>query len=178
MNNRYRTERDKLGEIKIENGKYWGIHTERAIHNFDISGFKVPLDIVHSLAMVKKACAAANHELGYLGKRKFEAIDRACNEIISGKFDDQFPVDAIQGGAGTSINMNINEVIANRAIEIMGGKKGEYEIVNPLDDINMHQSTNDTYPTAIKIAAIFQLRELSKRVEKLQGAFQKKEKEF
>jgi len=178
MNEEYRIEEDKLGKLKIENSKYWGIHTERAFHNFNISGLKVPFSIIRSFAMIKKACASANYELGYLEKEKFEAIDIACNEIISGRFDDQFPVDAMQGGAGTSINMNVNEVIANRAIEIMGGKKGDYKIIHPLNHVNMHQSTNDTYPTAIKIAAIFQLRKLSANVEKLQGAFQKKEKEF
>jgi aspartate ammonia-lyase len=127
---------------------------------------------------VKKACCQANLELGYLPPQKGEAILKACDEVIEGRFLDQFPVDALQGGAGTSSNMNINEVLANRAIEVLGGAKGDYAIVHPIESVNLHQSTNDVYPTAVKIAAIFLLRDLSQEIVKVQGAFQNKEKEF
>jgi aspartate ammonia-lyase len=130
------------------------------------------------MAQTKKACCLANLETGYLPKEKVQAIENACDEIAAGNLADQFPIDALQGGAGTSTNMNINEVIANRAIELLGGQKGNYDLVHPLEDVNLHQSTNDVYPTAIKIAAIFRLRDLSKAIACLQGAFQEKEKEF
>ena len=134
--------------------------------------------LIRSLALVKKACCLANLETGHLTPEKAKAIITACDEIAAGGSADQFPVDALQGGAGTSTNMNINEVIANRAIEILGGKKGDYSIIHPLEDVNLHQSTNDVYPTAVKVAAIFLLRDLSKAIANLQGAFQEKEKEF
>lgn len=120
----YRIEKDFLGEKRIPQEAYWGIHTQRALENFPISGYKVNPSLVKALAMVKKGCCQANLELGYLEEKKGEAILLACDEVIAGKFVDQFPVDALQGGAGTSSNMNINEVVANRAIELLGGKKG------------------------------------------------------
>lgn len=173
-----RTEKDLLGEKKLAADAPWGIHTARALENFGFSGQRAPIALIHALAEVKKACALANHELGYLSLGKAEAIVRACDDIIAGRLDDAFPLDALQGGAGTSTNMNINEVIANRAIAIRGGKFGEYSIVHPLEDVNLHQSTNDVYPTALKVALIRQLRELSPAIASLQGAFQRKEKEF
>ncbi len=173
-----RIEKDLLGELMISPHVYWGIHTERAIRNFPISGYRVPASLIMSLACVKKACCLANTEAGYLKGDKVSAILTACDEIAEGRMADQFPVDALQGGAGTSTNMNVNEVIANRAIEILGGRIGDYTLVHPLDDINLHQSTNDVYPTAVKIAGIRGLRKLSAAVARLQGAFQKKEKEF
>ena len=173
-----RIEHDLLGEVKLPREVYWGIHTERAHHNFRISGCKVNPSLIKAMAMVKKACCMANFELGYMQEEKAKAIMLACDEIIDGKFQDQFPVDAMQGGAGTSTNMNMNEVIANRAIEILGKEKGDYSVVHPLEDVNLHQSTNDTYPTAIKIACIYSLRNLNQKIAHLQGAFQEKEKEF
>jgi aspartate ammonia-lyase len=173
-----RIEKDLLGELAIPQDAYWGIHTQRAINNFHISGIKVNAGLIRSLAQVKKACSLANLETGHLPKEKAGAIENACDEIAAGKFADQFPIDALQGGAGTSTNMNLNEVIANRAIEISGGSKGDYTIIHPLEDVNLHQSTNDVYPTAIKVAAIFRLHDLSKAIANLQGAFQEKEKEF
>ncbi len=173
-----RIEKDFLGEKKIPQEVYWGIHTERARENFPISGYRMNPSLIKALAVVKKACAEANLELGYLEEKKANAIFQACDEITEGKFADQFPVDALQGGAGTSSNMNINEVIANRAAELLGGKRGEAGIVHPVEDVNLHQSTNDVYPTAVKIAAIFLLRDLSQAIAKLQGSFQRKEKEF
>jgi len=173
-----RIEEDFLGSLEVPIHVYWGIHTKRALNNFPISGERVNPSLVKALAMVKKACCQANHELGYLDFRKFTAITSACDEIAAGLLADQFPVDALQGGAGTSTNMNMNEVIANRAIEIIGGVKGDYTIVHPLHDTNLHQSTNDVYPTAIKIAVILGLRRLSNAIALLQDAFQAQEKNF
>jgi aspartate ammonia-lyase len=173
-----RIERDLLGSMELPAHVYWGVHTERARRNFHISGRTVNPSLIKAMATVKKACCMTNAELGYLRKEKAEAMILACNEIIEGEFRDQFPVDALQGGAGTSTNMNINEVIANRAIEILGGTKGDYEIVHPVEDVNLHQSTNDTYPTAVKIACINLLKDLSRKIAHLQGAFQEKESVF
>ena len=173
-----RREGDLLGVLEIPIDAYWGIHTGRAIRNFPISGRPVRPGLIRAVALVKKACALANLELGYLAPEKGEAIIAACGEIAAGGFPDQFPVDALQGGAGTSTNMNVNEVIANRAIELLHGRKGDYRIVHPLEDVNLHQSTNDVYPTALKVASISGLRRLSQAVADLQGAFQEKEKAF
>ena len=179
---RNRTEKDLLGEKQIAEDAYWGIHTHRALENFPVSGLSVNSGLIKALAMVKKAAALANRELKYLDAKKAEAIISACDWIIQGVEDrslmGEFPVDALQGGAGTSTNMNVNEVIANRAIELSGGRKGDYSLIHPIEDVNLHQSTNDAYPTALKIACIYGFRNLSASVEKTQGAFQKKEKEF
>ncbi len=174
----YRIEKDFLGERKVPKDVYWGIHTQRAKDNFYLTGYRVNFSFIQALAMVKKACCLANLELNYLKEEKAKAIILACDEIIKGKFSEQFPLDGLQGGAGTSTNMNINEVIANRAIEILGGKKGNYALVDPLREVNLHQSTNDTYPTALKIAVILKIRRLADEIANLQGEFQKKEKEF
>ncbi len=176
--NEKRIEHDFLGSLEMAADAYWGIHTQRAVNNFPISGLKVNDVLIKSLALTKKACCLANLETGHLPAQKGKAIIAACDEIAAGGFADQFPVDALQGGAGTSTNMNINEVIANRAIELLGGTKGNYDIVSPLEDVNRHQSTNDVYPTALKVAAIYRLRDLSTAISSLQGAFQEKEKEF
>lgn len=174
----FRTESDSLGTVDIPLNVYWGIHTSRAINNFSIFGYNVPPRLIKALAIVKKACSMTNSELGYIDENMNKAIVQACDEIFEGKLDAQFPVDAIQGGAGTSTNMNINEVVANRALEIIHQPKGSYEIINPIEHVNLHQSTNDVYPTALKIASIYGLRELSNVISLLQGAFQDKEKEF
>ncbi len=173
-----RIEKDLLGELNVPREAYWGIHSQRAINNFRISGREVNPSLIRALAQVKKACCLANTETGYLPQKKSQVIQQACLEISKGLLADQFPVDAMQGGAGTSTNMNLNEVIANRAIELLDGRKGDYGLIHPLEDVNLHQSTNDVYPTALKVAAIFLLRDLSKAVAGLQGAFQEKEKEF
>ena len=131
MENEYRMEKDYLGEKKVPDHAYWGIHTQRALENFAISNYKLPLPLVMSLVMVKKACALANSELHHLDEKKAKSIISACEEILEGKLLDQFPVDALQGGAGTSSNMNVNEVIANSASEMLGGKKGEYRACPP-----------------------------------------------
>ncbi|MFH1573959.1 MAG: lyase family protein, partial [Acidobacteriota bacterium] len=173
-----RREEDLLGSLDVPADVYWGIHTGRAIRNFPLSGRRVHPSLIRALALVKKACAVANIDLGYLGKEKGAAIIAACEEIAGGGLQEQFPVDALQGGAGTSTNMNVNEVTANRAIELLGGRLGDYRLVHPLEDVNLHQSTNDVYPTALKIAAIFGLRRLSAAISGLQGAFQEKEAVF
>ncbi len=157
---------------------YWGIHTQRALNNFSISSYAVPPALIRSIAKVKYACCEANHELGFLEQKRASAIFAASSEIFSGGLEDQFPLDALQGGAGTSTNMNVNEVIANRALEIMGYQKGEYVFCHPIEHVNLHQSTNDVYPTALKIACIEGVRILSDAIAKLQGVLQKKEKEF
>jgi aspartate ammonia-lyase len=175
-----RLEHDLLGDYQVPANAYWGVHTARAVDNFPISG--VPIghyrSLIRALAIVKQATAQANFELGELTAEINDAISKACQEVAEGKFDGEFVVDAIQGGAGTSTNMNANEVIANRAIEIMGGTKGDYDIVHPLNHVNKSQSTNDVYPTALKLALILEINELLKAMAHLQDAFQGKANEF
>jgi aspartate ammonia-lyase len=175
-----RLEHDLLGNYEVPIHAYWGVHTARAVDNFPISG--VPIghyrSLIRSLAIVKQAAAQANYELGELSAEINDAISKACQEVADGKFDGEFVVDTIQGGAGTSTNMNANEVIANRAIEILGGTKGNYDLVHPLNDVNKSQSTNDVYPTALKLALILEINELLKAMAHLQGAFQGKADEF
>ncbi len=173
-----RQEEDLLGKMNLPASAYWGIHTQRAVANFPLSGRRVNPSLIRALAQVKKACAAANVELGYLDTARGSAIAAACDEIASGGLAEQFPTDALQGGAGTSTNMNINEVIANRAIELLDGRRGDYRLVHPLETVNLHQSTNDVYPTALRVAAIFGLRHLAAAIALLQGAFQERERAF
>ncbi|MBT8764116.1 aspartate ammonia-lyase [Desulfohalobiaceae bacterium Ax17] len=173
-----RIEHDLLGEKKIPRDAYFGIHSLRAKENFPLSGLNVHPELIRAMGLVKQACARANLELGYLKPETGEAIISACEDVCSGKLNEEIVVDALQGGAGTSTNMNINEVIANRAIEILEGEKGDYKLVHPINQVNLHQSTNDVYPTAIKIAAISLLRDLEKKIAKLQAALQDKENEF
>jgi aspartate ammonia-lyase len=179
-NNKYRMEHDLIGDIQVPADAYYGIQTLRAMHNFDITG--VPIshfpELIRALAMVKKAAALANQELGHLSKTKTKAIAAACDEVIDGKWHDQFPVDLIQGGAGTSTNMNINEVIANRGLEIMGKLKGEYHFLHPNNDVNMSQSTNDVYPTAARLAIAFSDDPLIEAVNNLRVALNEKADEF
>lgn len=175
-----RLEHDLVGEIAIPQDAYWGIHAARAAENFPISG--VPIghyrSLIRALATVKHAAALANFEVGELPKEKLDLIVAASVEVAQGQYDSQFIVDAIQGGAGTSTNMNANEVIANRALELGGWQKGEYEHIHPLNDVNMSQSTNDVYPTALKLALILEIRELITAMEHLRSAFTRKAVEF
>lgn len=171
-------ETDFLGEKNIPAEAYYGIHTLRAVENFDVSGQKVHPELIRALAVVKQAAAESNMSIGLLDQNIGNAIFQAAGEIADGKFADDFIVDAFQGGAGTSTNMNMNEVIANRGIEILGGKKGDYHLIHPLDHVNMSQSTNDVYPTALRVAAIRLLLPLSEACAVLQGALQSKEEEF
>jgi aspartate ammonia-lyase len=174
----YRQEEDLLGTVQVPADAYWGAHTQRAMENFALCGYRVSPRLLQAYAQVKKACCRSNAELGLLHAGKAAAIAQACDEVAQGLLAEQFPVDALQGGAGTSTNMNVNEVIANRAIELLGGRRGRYEMVHPIEDVNLNQSTNDTYPTALKVSAIFGLRALSDAIAGLQGAFQDREREF
>lgn len=173
-----RTEHDLLGELFIDDKAYYGIHTARALSNFAITGVPIHPVLVEALVTVKKAAAATNRSIGALDSRITEAIIAACDEILSGALRDQFQVDCMQGGAGTSANMNVNEVIANRAIELLGGRKGDYDIVHPLDHVNLHQSTNDVFPTAVRIATIRLLKPVAELFATIQTALQEKEQEF
>jgi aspartate ammonia-lyase len=175
-----RKENDALGDADIDPDVLWGIHTERALKNFALSDRRVPYALVAAFAMVKHAAALTNGELGYLPKNIAEAIGAACAKICENKkeYASAFPLDALQGGAGTSLNMNVNEVVANSALNATGHKAGDYDVIHPLDHVNLHQSTNDVYPTALRIAAISGFRALNDALAKLQGAFQAKEKEF
>lgn len=173
-----RTEKDTLGKVEIKNTKYYGIHTKRASDNFSLNYKKTNKNLIYSLVYVKKAAAIANTKLNYLSKEKGDSIIKSCDSIISGKYDDNFVIDALQGGAGTSTNMNVNEVISNVALEISGYEKGQYEKIHPLNDVNMHQSTNDVYLTALRISSIKLLRPLSDAFSSLQNVLQEKENEF
>ncbi|CUU49018.1 aspartate ammonia-lyase [Clostridium beijerinckii] len=174
----YRLEQDVLGERNIDNSTYSGINTARALENFDLNSKSVNLNLIREIALIKKAAAMTNKTLKFLEPEKADAIIKASEEVIDGKFDDEFKLSAFQGGAGTSTNMNVNEVIANRAIELLGGVKGDYNLVHPLNHVNMSQSTNDVYPSALRIAAIRLIRKLSDSLSSLQEALQIKENEF
>ena len=174
-----RTETDLLGSMEIPADVFWGIHTARALENFQLLKKPVHPELIKAYGEIKLACFQTNRNLGYFSdEEKADAIERACTEMAEGLLSEHVVVDALQGGAGTSTNMNVNEVMANRALEILGKPKGTYSIISPLDDINLHQSTNDTYPTALKLAAIRMIRRLEQSVLELQEAFQDKEKEF
>lgn len=174
----FRLERDSLGERQVPINAYYGIQTLRAKENFPISGILPLPSFIKATAIVKKAACAANLRLKLIDKKRAEAILKAADEVVSGRFDGQFIVDVYQAGAGTSHNMNANEVIANRAIELLGGAKGDYSLVHPNDHVNMSQSTNDTMPTALRVAALSETAQLSKALDRLQNALRKKEKEF
>jgi aspartate ammonia-lyase len=176
----FRLESDLLGELNVPAEAYYGIQTQRAIDNFFISGRKMSefSEFVKAVAYVKKAAAQTNHELGLLDEKLLKVISQACDEIIEGKLHLEFPVDMIQGGAGTSVNMNANEVIANRAIELMGYEKGAYQHCSPNDHLNLSQSTNDVYPTTVKLAIIKLNKVLIIHLKKLVEAFRQKGIEF
>ena len=173
-----REEKDFLGNLEIPENAYYGIHTARAVQNFPVSGFKVHKELIRALAEVKQACAQANMKSDLLDSKIGRAIVEAAKEAAQGKLSEHFITDAFQGGAGTSTNMNMNEVLANRAIEILGGQKGDYHMVHPLEHVNQSQSTNDIYPTALKIASIRMVAALSVAMARLQGALQEKEAAF
>lgn len=177
-NTNFRTEKDSIGTKAVPEGVYYGVQTLRAAENFHITGLNMHPEIINSLAYIKKAAAVTNCEVGILDRKIADAISRACDEILDGKLHEDFIVDPIQGGAGTSINMNANEVIANRAIELLGGQKGEYSIVNPNDHVNCGQSTNDVIPTAGKITSLRLLKNLKKELFRLHKALVAKAEEF
>jgi aspartate ammonia-lyase len=175
-----RLETDSIGTMAIPADAYWGVHTARALENFPVTrrAISVYPDLIRSLALVKQAAARANAELGVLSQAKADVIDRVCQEIADGRWHDQFVVGVIQGGAGTSTNMNTNEVIANRGLEILGRPRGDYAHLHPIDDVNRSQSTNDVYPTAIKLAMILGVRRLLEEHRRLEEAFLAKGEEF
>lgn len=175
-----RTESDLLGELQVPETAYYGVQTQRAINNFKISNNYLSHypEFVKALGVVKLGAAQANHELGILSKELFDSISFASNELIAGKYTEQFPIDMIQGGAGTSTNMNANEVIANIALEYLGKQKGEYQFCSPNDHVNLSQSTNDAYPSALKLALFNMNKPLVEALTSLYEAFDKKGKQF
>jgi fumarate hydratase class II len=174
-----RVETDSMGPIEVPADRYWGAQTQRSLHYFQIGDDRMPIAIVHALARLKKAAALVNRELGLLDARRAELIGRAADEVIDGKLDAHFPLSVWQTGSGTQTNMNVNEVIANRAIELAGGKLGSKEPIHPNDHVNMSQSSNDTFPTAMHVATALALtRELQPSVRALRDALAAKAREF
>ncbi len=173
-----RTERDSIGEMQIPANAYYGVQSYRASVNFNITGLRLHPEMIRAIALIKKAAALTNADIGDLDARRAQAIAAACDEIISGRLRDQFIVDPIQGGAGTSMNMNANEVIANRAIELLGGIKGDYSVVHPNDHVNFGQSTNDVIPSAGKLALLRLIDRLIPQLVQLQDALLTKAEEF
>ncbi|HEY3353765.1 MAG TPA: aspartate ammonia-lyase [Polyangia bacterium] len=173
-----RREHDLLGEREVPAAALAGIHTLRARENFPLALRPVAPPLVHAYGAVKLACAMANHELGRWDEPTFEAIRQACRELMAGALDEHVAVDALQGGAGTSTNMSVNEVLANRALVLLGRAPGDHAALDPIDDLNLHQSTNDTFPTALRVAAIAEGRVLEAELLALQEAFQERERAF
>ena len=174
----YRQESDSIGTLSVPQEAYYGVQSLRGHDNFQITGQRLRPEFIESMAEIKKACAICNHAVGQLDKYLMDAICRACDDILEGKLHDQFICDPIQGGAGTTANMNANEVIANRAIELLGGTKGDYSVVHPNDHVNRAQSTNDVIPTAAKVTAAKLLKKAIVQLERLHEVLRKKEKEF
>ncbi len=174
----YRVEKDFLGEKQVPADAYYGVQTMRAVENFPITGYRLDSALIKAMGKVKKAAALANADIGQLDRLKAALIADAADEVIEGKLDDQFIVDPIQGGAGTSINMNTNEVIANRALEMMGEAKGSYHVISPNSHVNMAQSTNDSFPTAIHLSTLDTLDALLDAMEELSAEFARKAEEF
>jgi fumarate hydratase class II len=152
-----RTERDTMGAIEVPQDRLWGAQTQRSLHHFHFPGETMPLEVVRAQVLVKKAAALVNMALGLLDLKKGEAIVKAADEALAGALDDHFPLVVWQTGSGTQTNMNVNEVLANRASEILGGERGEQRLVHPNDDVNQGQSSNDTFPTAMHVAAVIAL---------------------
>jgi len=173
-----RTEKDSIGEKEIPKEAYYGVQTQRALENFPVSGLTESSELINSYVTLKKACAKANMRCGKLDENKGKFIVNACDEVLAGDYEDQFVVDIYQAGAGTSFNMNVNEVIANIALELMGEGKGEYDKIHPNDHVNMSQSTNDTFPTASHIAIIESSEKLLSDLESLASTFRTKGEEF
>ncbi len=173
-----RIEKDSLGAKAVPASAYYGIQTFRAVENFPISGLRLPPEMVRAYALIKKAAAAANGAVGDLKRKEVTVIHRACDEVLRGMFDDQFVVDVYQAGAGTSFNMNMNEVLANRANELLGARRGTYRYLRPNDHVNMAQSTNDTFPTAIRLAALMLLPRLLGAITQVEAALRRKARTF
>src|SRR5690349_5526468 len=173
-----RNETDSMGTIEVPADRYWGAQTQRSLHHFNIGNDVMPREMIRALGILKKACALVNHELGKLPQDKLKFIVQACDEVIEGKLDEHFPLRVWQTGSGTQTNMNANEVISNRAIEIAGGVMGSKKPIHPNDDVNMSQSSNDTFPTAMHIAAAEQMNKLIPRVREVESAIETKAAEF
>jgi len=173
-----RSETDSMGAIDVPADRYWGAQTERSLHHFNIGNDVMPREMIRALGVLKKACALVNHDLGKLAEDKLKFIVQACDEVIEGKLDDHFPLRVWQTGSGTQTNMNANEVISNRAIELAGGVMGSKKPIHPNDDVNMSQSSNDTFPTAMHIAAAERMNELIERVRQVKSAIDAKAEEF
>lgn len=179
MGESFRVEQDTMGSVKVPTSAYYGAQTQRALENFRISGLVFPRRFIRALGIVKESSARANMKLGTLDEKKGKAIAQAAQEVIDGNLDQQFPVDIFQTGSGTSTNMNVNEVIANRAIELLGGTRGDKQLIHPNDHVNMSQSSNDVFPTAIHISATEALvTDLLPAMKKLASALEKKSEEF
>ncbi|MCL4279583.1 MAG: hypothetical protein KJZ60_07845, partial [Ignavibacteriaceae bacterium] len=176
----FRIEHDLLGDKQIPNDAYYGVQTMRALENFQISGqtTKDYPELVNAFVLVKLAAAKANYDSGALPKYVLDAVEKACKEVLAGKYHDQFLVDLYQGGAGTSANMNVNEVLANIALELSGKQKGDYAYIEPHDHLNMSQSTNDSYPTSLHVAIILMNDKMIPELNSLIASFEKKGKEF
>lgn len=173
-----RIEKDSLGTMEVPEEAYYGVQTARAIHNFPISGLRAHPEFIRAVALIKVAAAKTNLQLGYLDEQKTKVIMDVATQVAAGEFNDQIVIDVFQAGAGTSFHMNVNEVIANRACEILGGKKGDHQLISPNDHVNMGQSTNDVIPTAIRLAALALTPSLLSALEKLELALAEKAKEF
>ena len=174
----FRIDKDSLGEAQVPSDAYYGAFTARAKQHYNVTGQKAHINLVKAYIMIKRSAAMANKELNALDQSKADAIIKACDEVLSGKLLDQFVIDAINSGAGTAFNMNCNEVIANRAIEILDKKKGEYEIINPNDHVNMSQSSNDTFPTAMHVAILLNMRETMSALDRLILSLEMKARQF
>jgi len=175
----YRTEKDSMGEMKVPKDRYYGAQTARSLENFKIGGERFPFELIRAFGIIKKAVALTNKDLGILPKDKVELIIKAAEEVIEGKLNDHFPLVVWQTGSGTQTNMNVNEVIANRAIEISGGQLGSKTPVHPNDDVNKSQSSNDTFPTAMHIAAAEQIQKrLIPMLTELRDSLKKKSDQF
>ena len=175
----YRIESDTMGEIKVDNDKFWGAQTQRSLENFNIGREKMPMEIIHALALIKKASAISNNKLGILTKDKMDAIVLACDEILNNKLDEHFPLSIWQTGSGTQTNMNVNEVISNFAISKMGGKLGSKIPIHPNDDVNKSQSSNDVFPTAMQLSAGIEInKNLLPKAQSLLLTLNKKSKDF
>src|SRR5437762_11302756 len=173
-----RIEKDSFGPIEVAAERLWGAQTERSRRFFRISGERMPLAVIHALALVRKAAARANRALGLIDARKADAIVRSADEVLAGRHDEEFPLVVWQTGSGTQSNMNVNEVLANRASELLGGERGQKRLVHPNDDVNLGQSSNDVFPTAMHIAAARAMNEVESAVEALEKTLAGKSKAF
>ena len=175
---KFRTDKDSLGSVKIPYNAFYGPFTGRAIKQYNVTGQKSHENLIRSFVMIKRSAAIANMKSNAINKKQGTAIVNACDKIISGKFQDQFVVDMINSGAGTAFNMNVNEVIANVALKVLGKRQGQYQFLHPNDHVNMSQSSNDTYPTAMHMAILFSLKDLIPVIDKLIDSLDKKAKKF